>query len=110
MQATEGLPALPVQRRHVDVEDAEKAVCFVLDAGRAALRCPRHASGDADRVEGDLVSEHRAVDPGDLLDEVREGLLRPDEALVLGEEDDNGRGNELLKSPTAFVPTRVLKA
>ena len=101
------MTSLPIDRRHVHVEQTHQAIRFVLDPRGAPRGGPVHTPPDADDREVRLPRQHLTPHPGDLLEETRKPELVPDDLPILRHEDDKSGRDELLQRPPALVPARV---
>ncbi|KAJ6439428.1 LOW QUALITY PROTEIN: hypothetical protein O9K51_07313 [Purpureocillium lavendulum] len=112
LQAHEGArPALAVQQRHVDAEEAEQAA---WSSGRAVARPAAHdmrAAALAAEAEagGPAHDPHRHGNARASGDALREAAARAERAPRPREEGDGPRGEELLQRPAAGEPPRALE-
>ena len=72
LNSSEGTSSLPIESGHLYIEDAEQAICLVLDARRRSLSSPRHSFSNTEFGQNTLVPEQR-------FGYAREGLERPSE-------------------------------
>ena len=91
------MTALPVHRRHVDVEQPEKTVRLVFRPCRLAFRRPGYACRDR-RIDSEvsLASEVLHVDTRAPGERTAEFVLCPNLLPLLREENDECGGKELL--------------
>lgn len=96
--------ALPVQHRHVDLEQAEQAIRHILDFGRHPLRRPRHPLRDAQLLWPARPVQHRLGDAGNPSDDALQLRLGAERVPIRIEEFDPRRRKELLQRPAAREP------
>lgn len=104
LQSPERVLSLAVNCRHRYVEYTQKRVRLVFNPRRDALRGPRHAAGDADVLKGAMERQDLGIDPGDVLEQVRQPELGAKMLPVDGQEDEAVRRKELLKRPSSLEP------
>ena len=104
LESPKRVPALAIERRHVDIENPKEAVCLVLKPRRLSVLKSRHALCDAERRVAGLELQNAGRDVGPLLQNVRKIRLAPKNLPRAGEKHKEARGDELLERPAPAKP------
>ena len=97
--------SLSVKSRHCDSEDAQQRVSLVLNSGRVTTSCPQHPLSHSFVSQHLLVHQNLPIDVRNVLDELRQRFLGPENLPIPGEENNYAGCNELLECPRAFEPS-----
>lgn len=110
LKASKCTVPFPIQRGHRDSEDAQKAICHVLDSSRLPVRGPRHSPPNRNLRKIICVFQDRYIYAGNV------GQLTADDLLASHKiprgiiKVDIIRGNQLLKSPSMREPSTASQA
>ena len=106
LQASEGVVPLSIDHRHINIEQAQETIRFILHLGRLPLRSPRHSLSHAN-IPPRVRQENLSRDPSDLCDERLEARFGPDFFPVATEEGHVLRCDQFLKRPSASKPLTI---